>query len=379
MPAFDPKPFAVRYTDDAVADLKSRLKSTRFPDAVEGAGWDYGTNPQFLEKLVAHWADRFDFAAEEQRLNAFPQFTVEIDGETVHYVHVNGKGGIRTPILLTNGWPSNFVELLPLVPLLTELVNGQSYDVIIPSLPGFGFSSKARKPGMNLTRVADLWARLMSGLGYERFLISGSDMGAGAEMGLVRAVPERVIGAHYVNVYSQYPRPEDPTDEEKAYFAKVDQWTFAEGAYAMIQATKPQTLAVGLTDSPAGLAAWIVEKFRTWGDTKGDVESVFPLDTLCAILTVYWVSATIGSSVRLYYEAFRDRTMMQPMPQHSVPHGIIVPPADLPAPRRWGERHLQNIVRWTEPEKGGHFPALEIPDVLADDIRAFHRAIGRKA
>ncbi|KKB10798.1 epoxide hydrolase [Devosia geojensis] len=375
MPVFDPKPFTVRYSDDAVADLRSRLKGTRFPDAVEGAGWDYGTNPQFLEKLVAHWADRFDFAAEEKRLNAFAQFTVEIDGETVHYVHARGNGGTRMPILLANGWPSNFVELLPLVPLLTETVDGQSYDVIIPSLPGFGFSGKAKKPGMNLTRVAELWARLMTGLGYERFLICGSDMGAGAEMGLVRAVPERVIGAHYVNVYSQYPRPEDPSEEEKAYFAKVDQWSFAEGAYAMIQATKPQTLAVGLTDSPAGLAAWIVEKFRTWGDTKGDVETVFPLDTLCAILTVYWVSATIGSSVRLYYEAFRDQAMMQPMPRHDVPHGIIVPPADLPAPRRWGERHLQNIVRWTELEKGGHFPSLEIPDVLADDIRAFHRAI----
>jgi pimeloyl-ACP methyl ester carboxylesterase len=375
MSAFDPKPFAVRYTHEAVADLRSRLAHTRFPDAVEGAGWDYGTDPRFLEKLVAHWAERFDFAAEEKRLAGFAQFTVEIDGETVHYVHVRGEGGTRTPILLTNGWPSNFVELLPLVPLLTQTVDGQSYDVIIPSLPGYGFSGKAKKPGMNLTRIAGLWAQLMTGLGYERFLISGSDMGAGAEMGLVRSVPERVIGAHYVNVYSQYPRPDEPSEEEKAYFAKVDQWSFAEGAYAMIQGTKPQTLAVGLNDSPAGLAAWIVEKYRTWGDTKGDVESVFPLDTLCAILTVYWVSQTIGSSVRLYYEAFRDQTMMQPFPPHDVPHGVLLPPADLPAPRRWGERHLQNIVRWTELDRGGHFPALEIPAVLADDIRGFHRAI----
>lgn len=373
MSQFAPRPFSVRYDEDAVADLKSRLRATRFPDAVDGAGWDYGTNPQFLEKLVAYWAERFDFAADEARLNQFPQFTVEIDGESVHYVHVKGEGGTSTPLLLANGWPSNFVELLPLVPLLTGPVDGQSYDIIIPSLPGFGFSGKAKKRGMNLTRAAELWAQLMTGLGYERFLISGSDLGAGVEMALVRAVPERLIGAHYINVYSEYPRPDDPSDEEKAYFEKVDQWKFAESAYALIQGTKPQTLAVGLNDSPAGLAAWIVEKYHRWGDTKGDIESVFSLDTLSSILTVYWMSQTIGSSVRLYYEAFRDHGMMQPMPTHTVPHGILVPPADLPAPRKWGERHLQNIVRWSEPEKGGHFPGLEIPDVLAEDIRGFHR------
>lgn len=375
MTQFVPEPFSVRYADDAITDLRSRLRSTRFPDAVEGAGWDYGTNPQFLEKLVAHWAERFDFSAEEARLNQFPQFTIGIDGETVHFVHVKGEGDTTTPLLLANGWPSNFVELLPLVPLLTAPVDGQSYDIIIPSLPGYGFSGKAKKPGMNLTRVAELWAQLMTGLGYERFLVSGSDLGAGAEMALVRAVPERLIGAHYVNVYSEYPRPDDATDEEKAYFETVDQWKFAESAYALIQATKPQTLAVGLNDSPAGLAAWIVEKFHRWGDTKGDIESVFSLDTLSSILTVYWMSQTIGSSVRLYYEAFRDQVMMQPMPPHNVPHGILVPPADIPAPRSWGERHLQNIVRWSEPEKGGHFPALEIPQVLAEDIRGFHREL----
>lgn len=216
----------------------------------------------------------------------------------------------------------------------------------------------------------------MAELGYDRFLFSGSDLGAGIGIGLVRNYPDRLLGAHYVNVYWQYPRPENPTAEEQEYFQRVDAFTLTEFAYATQQSTKPVTLAVGLNDSPAGLASWIMEKLHRWGDTGGDVESVFPLDTLCSILSVYWFTETIASSVRLYKEAFSDREFMTPMPRHSVPQGVLVPAdCDLPAPRAWGERHLQNLVHWNEAKKGGHFPALEVPHLLADDIRAFAQVI----
>lgn len=370
-----PTPFTIAVPDADIVDLKTRLAATRFPRTVDGAGWDYGIEDGFLRRFVAYWANDYDWRIAEARLNDFPQFTEVIEAETIHFVHVKGQGDTNVPILLTNGWPSNFVELLPLVPLLTRPVDGLAFDVVIPSLPGYGFSGQPTKPGMNLTAVAPLWAELMTRLGYPKFLVSGSDMGAGAEMALVRDFPDRLIGAHYVNVYFGFERPQDPTPEEQAYFGTIDYWGYAEGAYAMIQGTKPTTLAVGLNDSPAGLAAWILEKFHKWGDTGGDVLNAFEFDDLCTILSVYWFTQTIGSSVRLYKEAFADTELPKKAPKHDVPHAILLPPADTPAPRAWGERNLWNIVRWTELSSGGHFPALEVPEAMAHDIRAFHGQI----
>ncbi|RYE87533.1 MAG: epoxide hydrolase [Hyphomicrobiales bacterium] len=370
-------PFTIAIADAALTDLKARLAATRFPQLIEGAGWEDGIEPGFLQRLVTHWGERFDWRAAERRLNAFPQFIEEIDGETMHFVHLRGEGGSRVPLVLANGWPSNFVELLPLVPLLTAEADGLSYDVIIPSLQGFGFSGRPRQPGMNLTRMAHLWATLMTRLGYDKFLFSGSDLGGGVGLSLVRNHPDRLLGAHYVNVYSQYPRPEQPTPEEAEYFKRTDSRTFAEGAYAMIQGTKPHTLAVGLSDSPAGLAAWILEKFHGWSALKGgEMETVYSLDDLCTLLSVYWFTNTIGPSVRLYKEAFSDKDFMTPMPRHGVKQGVLVPgDEDNPAPRAWGDRNLQNLVHWNDARKGGHFPALEVPELLAADIRGFYDAI----
>lgn len=368
-------PFTIAVSDAELADLKSRLARTRFPDALENVGWDYGIDEKFLRDFVAYWETRYDWRAAEARLNAVPQFTEVIAGEVVHFVHARGQGERNIPILLINGWPSNFVELLPLVPLLTQAIDGVAFDVIIPSLPGYGFSSQPKRPGMNMSAVAPLWAELMSRLGYEKFLVSGSDLGGGVAMGLVREFPQRLIGAHYVNVYSGFQQPENPTPEEAAYFERNAYWAFAEGAYAMVQGTKPATLAVGLNDSPAGLAAWILEKYRTWSDSGGDILNAFELDDLCTILSVYWFTQTIGSSVRLYKEAFADSALTQKPPKHDVPHAILLPPADNPAPRAWGERNLQNIVRWTELTQGGHFIALELPEAMAHDIRAFYGQI----
>ncbi|MBH5319567.1 epoxide hydrolase [Paenibacillus sp. GSMTC-2017] len=372
----DIQPFNIDIPQVDLNYLKERLIRTRWTDEIVDAGWDYGTNLTFLRKLVNYWAHEFDWRAEEARLNSFPQYTTTIEGELIHFVHVRGEGSNPIPLLLANGWPSNFVELLPLIPLLTRELDGISFDIVIPSLPGFGFSGKPSERGMNMSRTADLWAHLMTKLGYETFMISGSDMGAGVELGLVRNYADRIIGAHWINVYSGFERPQEPTEEEKAYFAKVDYLNFTEGAYAMLQGTKPTSLAVGLNDSPAGLAAWIVEKYHFWGDTQGNVESIFPLDTLCSILTIYWVTETIGSSVRLYKEAFADNELLSPVPKHHVPQGVLLPgPADVPAPRAWGDLHIQNIIRWTELDKGGHFPALEYPEVTATDIRGFYHDI----
>ncbi|WP_375451151.1 epoxide hydrolase family protein [uncultured Devosia sp.] len=368
-------PFQIAVDETTLEDLKVRLADTRLPQTLDDVGWDYGIEAGFVRRLVSYWGNQFDWRAAETRLNGFSQFTDEIDGETIHFVHVKGEGERSVPLLLTNGWPSNFVELMPIVPLLTRQVEGVSFDVVIPSLPGYGFSGKPSRPGMNLSRIAPLWAQLMSRLGYERFLVSGSDLGAGVEMVLVKTAPERIIGAHYSNVYWGFARPDEPTPEEAEYFAATDYWSFAEGAYAMIQGTKPATLAVGLNDSPGGLAAWIAEKFHGWNQKDRPLETAFKLDDLCTILSVYWFSQSIGSSVRLYKEAFADRDLIKPGPPHRVPHGIYLAPGDQPAPRAWGERHLQNIVRWTPAEAGGHFPALEFPEAFAADIRAFHAQI----
>lgn len=367
--------FIIAISDAEIVDLKARLGATRFPRTLDTVGWDYGTDDSFLRRFVSYWANQYDWRAAEARLNGFTQFTEVVGGETVHFVHARGRGETNVPILLTNGWPSNFVELLPLVPLLTEPIDGVAFDVVIPSLPGYGFSGQPTRPGMNLSAIAPLWAELMTRLNYPKFMVSGSDMGGGAEMALVRDFPDRLIGAHYVNVYSGFPRPAEPTPEEEAYFRRMDYVGFTEGAYAMIQGTKPATLAVGLNDSPAGLASWVLEKYQKWGDTGGDILNAFELDELCTILSVFWFTQTIGSSMRLYKEAFADTELPKKAQEHAVPHAILLPPADNPAPRAWGERNLWNIIRWTELHHGGHFPALEVPEEMAHDIRAFHGQI----
>lgn len=370
-------PFTIAISDNEIHALQSRLRATRLPPSSPSAGWEDGTDLGFLQTLLTHWAERFDWRAAEARLNATPQFIEEIDGERVHFVHARGAGANRVPIVLTNGWPSNFVELLPLVPLLTQEAQGVSFDVIIPSLQGFGFSQRPTSPGMNMTRMSHLWAALMRKLGYERFLVACSDLGSGVCFSLVRHHPERLLGVHYANVFAGYPRPEDPTPEERAYFQRVDLRNMIDGAYVMLHGTKPQSLAVGLNDSPAGLASWIIEKFHGFSMLKdGRLEATYALDDLCTLLSVYWFTQTIGSSMRLYKEAFADRELLSPMPAHAVKQGVLVPAdVDVPAPRAWGERHLQNLVHWTEARCAGHFPALEAPEPYAADIRRFYDSL----
>lgn len=369
MPTLDVEPFTIAVPDAVLADLRRRLERTRLPDALEGCGWDWGVPPDALRAVVEHWRG-FDWRAAEAALNATPAFRAEVDGARLHFVHVRGEGERRIPIVLTNGWPSCFTELLPLVPLLTRAVDGFAFDVVIPSLPGYGFSDRPTRPGTNITRIAALWAELMAGLGYPRFFAHGSDMGAGVVERLRANHGERILGAHMLNVFWGYPRPAAPSPEEAAYLARGPEWQAREGAYAAIHATRPQTIAAALNDSPAGLAAWISEKFHAWSD-RGLPGGAISLDALCTVLTIYWVTETIASSQRLYREAFADPGAMAPPPRRGPPVGVAVFPADiLPAPRAWGERWFE-LTRWTEMPHGGHFPGLEAPELLVSELRAF--------
>ncbi|OJH42512.1 epoxide hydrolase family protein [Cystobacter ferrugineus] len=371
----DPRPYTVAVPDAVLEDLRTRLERTRLTDTVEGGGWDWGMDPDALRTLLDHWRG-FDWRAAEAAINAVPAFRAKLDGLGLHFVHVRGEGERRLPILLTNGWPSCFTECLPLVPLLTREVDGLSFDVVIPSLPGYGFSDRPRAPGMNITRIAGLWAKLMAGLGYDRFLAHGSDMGAGVVERLRANHAGQLLGIHMVNVNWFYPPPDGLSSEEKDYLQRARQWQMREGAYSMLHGSKPRTIAVGLNDSPAGLAAWIGEKFHGWTDGGGRLDGAVSLDALCTVLTIYWVTGTIGSSQWLYREAFTDAGVMSPPPKQGVPVGVAIFPKDiLPAPRAWGERWL-DIQRWTELPRGGHFPGFETPELLAGDIRGFAKELG---
>lgn len=357
--------FKIHIPDEIIRDLHRRIDESRLSDGIKDETWGAGIPPSELKALLGHWR-QFDWRTAEKHLNGFPAYRADINGLGIHFIHVRGKGERSVPIILTNGWPSCFVEFLPLIPLLTEERSGLSFDVVIPSLPGYGFSDKPLAPGMNITRIADLWSELMHRLGYDRFVAHGSDMGAGV-VDRLRAIHRgRIIGVHMVNVFSGYPVPSNADKEEQTFLEAAPQWRMLEGAYAMLHATKPHTIAAGLNDSPAGLAAWIAEKFHAWRD-KGTIS----LDIICTILTIYWVTETIGSSQWLYREAFADAGAMSPPTKQGAPVAVAIFPRDiLPAPQAWGERWL-DIRQWTVMERGGHFPSLEVPDLLAADIRAF--------
>jgi len=371
------RPFTIDTPAPVLVDLRERLTRTRLPDEADGAGWLMGTDLGYVRSLIEYWRDGFDWRAMETRLNAFDQFVTKIDGVVVHFVHVRGRGRRSLPLVLSHGWPSTFAELLPLVPLLCEDPS-EPFDLVIPSLPGFGYSSPHTQRGPR--RTHDLWAALMRELGYERFGACGSDIGARVTSRLGWFHPERVIGIHLSSVDLEWPDPlpKDLTDEEGGYIDRCERWEHEEGGYAAIQATRPQTLGYGLTDSPTGLAAWIVEKFRAWSDCDGDVARRFSMDELLTTITMYWVTGTINSANRNYYESRHDPDPLRLPPgvRIDVPTGVAMFPgeAELLVPRAFAER-CYRIERWTDMPRGGHFPALEEPTLLADDIRAFFRPL----
>ena len=374
-----PQPFTVHIPQMTLDDLRDRLARTRWPDEPAGAGWDYGTDLAYLRELVDYWRDGFDWRAQEVAINRFAHFRAELDGIGIHFIHERGKGKNPLPIMLLHGWPSSFLQMLDIIPLLTDPAAhggdpGDAFDVIVPSLPGYGFSDRPAAKGMEPVRIADLFAPLMTdALGYNRFAIRASDLGLGVSRELALARPELLVGLHHSGTsYIIRSVPDDISPAERAFLAEAQAFRQAEGAYAMLHSTKPQSLAAGLNDSPAGLAAWFVEKFRTWSDNDGDVESAFTKDELLTNLTIYWATETIGSSIRLYAERARF-----PSPNAdkrvTVPTAVAVLPSDLVRqPREWDERQY-DVQRWTVLPRGGHFGEWEVPDLLAEDIRAFFR------
>ncbi len=377
------EPFTIAVDDSVLDDLRTRIAGTRWPDQLAGVGWDYGTDLDYLQDLLTTWADSFDWRAAERALNRFAQFRARIDGLEVHFIQERGRGRDPLPLVLTHGWPSSFTEYADLIPLLTdpEAAGGDpadAFDVVVPSLPGFGFSAKPAAPGLVNSGIADLWHQLMTGaLGYDRFGAHGSDIGAGVTSRLGSQHPDRLAGIHLsAPSFAEPPQPWSPAERE--YLAAVNRWDQAEGAYSEVQSTKPQTLGYGLTDSPAALAAWIVEKFRAWSDCGGDVESRFTRDQLLTNLTIYWATATITSSVRHYYEYRRHGAPLPAGAPVPVPAGFAIfaneyVPAGRP-PRELAERYF-TVHRWTELPRGGHFAALEEPGLLAAEIRAFFRPL----
>ena len=380
-------PFHIHVPDDALSDLHQRLRSARLPQSLDAEGWEDGAGLAFMERLRQHWLERFDWRAQEARLNDLPHRLEEIEGQQLHFVHQEGVGPSPLPLVLTHGWPGSFLEFERLIPLLTDPgAHGgnpaDAFHVVAPSLPGYGFSPPPTVEGTGPREIAGLWRGLMQSLGYERFGAQGGDIGAGVSMWLARLYPKSLCGLHLNYVSAGYkPSPEAEstpiTEEEQAYLDRAAEWSRAEGAYAALHATKPQTLAFALTDSPLGLAAWIVEKVRAWSDNSGDPLEAVDLDTLLTDICLYWFSESLTASLRLYKEGAREPFHLAPGERVKPPLGVALFPRELPLPpRSWIERGF-DLRRWTQMASGGHFAALERPEVLAADIRAFFKPLRR--
>lgn len=355
-------PFDQRMTDD----LRRRLAEVRWNDAVT-ADWSQGTQHEFLATLIGHWRDHYDWRERSEILNRLPHRRAMIDGYGLHFLHFRGQGAGPVPLLLMNGWPSSFVEYQRLVPLL--VAGNLSFDVVIPTHPGFGYSDRPSRPYQ--VEPADLYPKLMTTLGYDRFIVAGTDVGSGVATRIALRHPERILALHVSAVAPKPDRAGDPkaTAAEEAYVRRAAAWTRDEGGYQAIQSSKPQTLAFGLADSPAGLASWIVEKFHGWTDCDGDLLSVWPIEALLDNLMIYWATNTIGSSVRYYYEGTRLRPPLLPEDYVKAPTAVAVWPHDLALPPRELAERLYNVCRYTVMPRGGHFPAWEAPDLYADDLR----------
>jgi pimeloyl-ACP methyl ester carboxylesterase len=379
------EPFTVAVEDEVLSDLRDRIRRTRWPDHLPGSGWDYGTDVAYLRSLLATWADEFDWRKQERELNRLAHYRADIDGLRVHFVHERGEGPAPLPIVLTHGFPSSFVEHLDLLPLLTSpAAHGaraeDAFDVVITSLPGYGFSDPPTGPMLEGT-IADMWCRLMrDGLGYPRFGAHGSDVGAGATIQLGLRHPEHLVGIHLSAFYLE-PPPEPWPPAVREFVEATARERAEDVAYSRMQSTKPQTAAYGLTDSPAGLAAWIVDLFRAFSDCGGEIETRFTRDQILTNLTIYWVSATIGAAMRGYYDYAHFEIPPPPGTHVTVPSGFAVfadsyRPGSARPPRELAE-HAFHITRWTEMPRGGHFAALEEPHLLADEIREFFRPLRR--
>ena len=372
-----PEPFTSHTDPDVLDDLRARLRVTRWPDAPLDAGWSLGTDIDYLRELVAYWSDEFDWPTQEAALNRLPRFRMTLHDLGVHFVHARAATQPAMPLVLTHGWPDSFWRYSKVIPLLTDpgahgADPADAFDVVVPDVPGFGYSDAPVGPPIDSIAVAALWAELMTALGYETFGAAGGDIGSHVSRYLALDYPDRVVAVHRTDagipLFSG--DPADLTPEERGWFASIAAWGAVEGAYGAMHRTKPQTAAVGLNDSPAGLASWIVEKLQGWGG--GDIERSFTKDEILTNVTIYWLTQTIGSSMRMYHAnaaippAQLARRVDVPS-GFSIFHGDVVRP-----PRAWLER-VTNAVYITEPARGGHFAPFEEPELYAQELRAFFR------
>ncbi len=372
----------------ALRELEDRLRRTIWPDEVAADPWRYGPPVAYMRAFVEYWLDRYDWRTHEARLNSFPQFVTHVDGHRIHFIHQPGKGPAPMPLVITHGWPGSVIEMLKIIPLLTDpAAHGgdaaDAFTVIAPSIPGYGFSSRPTQRGASVFAVADIWAKLMTRLSYPKFGVQGGDWGSWISATTALRHPQRVLGLH-LNYLSTRFRPaigsNDPplSADEQDYLAKVARWSEAEGAYIAIQATKPLSLSYALADSPVGLAAWYVEKFRSWSDCQSEPDEALTKDEMITDIMVYWLTGTVHSAIRLYSESREHPLHLAPGQRIEPPCGIVHLPKELPMPpRSWAERAF-NIVHWTSLPRGGHFAAWEQPELLAGDIRAFFRPLRTK-
>jgi pimeloyl-ACP methyl ester carboxylesterase len=381
--------FKVVVPQATIDDLRDRLARIRWIHQVEGSRWNYGTNPEYLRELTDYWRYQYDWRKQETTLNQFRHFKVEINGLGIHFIHEHGKAAHSFPIILTHGYPDSFYRFAKLIPMLTdpESFGGRAedaFDVVVPDLPGYGFSDKPTEGG-TLFQVHDLWAHLMTEtLGYGQFGAHGGDWGSTVTEQLARSHSDAVVAIHLTDVPfgHLFQKPQDPSPNERKFFETNDQWLQKEGAYALIQSTKPYSLAEALNDSPAGLAAWLVEKFRAWSDCDGQIESRFTKDELLTHIMIYWATESIGSSFLPYYDyanagalTWTKEGIKKFFGSSKVPAAFALFPKDIShPPREWAERFF-NVQRWTQMPRGGHFAAMEEPTLLAEDIRAFFRPL----
>jgi len=373
------RPFRIEVSQDQLDDLRDRLRRTRWPDDLPEVGWSRGVPLAYLKELAAYWGSIYNWRKHEEELNRYPQFTTTIEGENVHFLHVRSPEPNALPLLLIHGWPGSVVEFLRVIGPLSDPRSfggdpDQAFHLVIPSLPGHGFSGPIRQPGWTDGKVADALVELMRRLGYDRYGVQGGDIGAFIAPLMGRRDPERIVGIH-VNALVTFPSHDpaemaDLTEGEKKRMALFKQWNDDLMGYMHIQGTRPQTLAYGLADSPVGQLGWIVEKFKDWTDPAAELpEDAVDKDQLLTNVTVYWLTNTARSSANAYYERFHDPSMWAPKQRSAVPMGVAVFPTDVSI-RRFAEK-TETIVHWSEFERGGHFAAMEAPDLLVGDIRKF--------
>ncbi|WP_436485633.1 epoxide hydrolase family protein [Chitinophaga sp. ARDCPP14] len=376
------QPYVINIDVSLLDDLRHRLAMTRWTNDINNDNWKTGTNTTYLKELCYYWLHNFDWKKNEAFLNSFSHFRTAIDNEGIHFIHEKGKGKTSVPLLLIHGYPDSFMRFLKAIPLLVAPDDGFSFDVVVPSIPGYGFSDIPTSPGMNPKHIASLFAKLMTEeLGYSSFIVHGGDWGSTIAEQIAVNNSQILKGIHLTDIPWRHLfsiSPDALTASEKKYVQTGQQWSQTEGGYAVIQSTKPQSLAYGLNDSPVGLAAWLIEKFFSWSGCDGKLENTFTKDELLTNLTIYWATQTITSAMRLYYEAavsIQQEEKSMEIKKVEVPTGVAIFPQDVvPAPREFAER-LFNVQQWTEMPRGGHFTAMEQPDLFAGDVRKFAKSL----